>query len=180
MSAPHDAPPEPPGATSENPALPPASVSVAFHEELEPRRRAALISWLAFTATFTAVRLLTHAIRDGEGPFHNVTVGKVHLHHYMWGIAMVSTVGGIAVRGEHPHHPVLAATYGTGMALIVDEFALLLDLQDVYWAKQGRVSVDLGVGTIALAGSYFAGLPLWRRLHRDRTAAGGATRPATA
>jgi hypothetical protein len=45
-------------------------------------------------------------------------------------------------------------------------FALLLDLKDVYWAKQGRISIDLGVGGIALAGSYFAALPVLRRLRR--------------
>jgi hypothetical protein len=65
-----------------------------------------------------------------------------------------------------------ATSYGIGLALVVDEFALLLDLQDVYWSRQGRVSVDVGVGTIAVTGSYFAGLPLWERLRRERRAAG--------
>ena len=55
-----------------------------------------------------------------------------------------------------------------GLALVVDEFALLLDLKDVYWARQGRISVDVGVGGIALAGSYFAALPVLRRLRRER------------
>ena len=50
----------------------------------------------------------------------------------------------------------------------MDEFALLLDLKDVYWAKQGRISVDLGVGGIALAGSYFAALPVLRAVRKDR------------
>jgi hypothetical protein len=54
------------------------------------------------------------------------------------------------------------------MALIVDEFALLLDLRDVYWAKQGRWSVDLGIGIIALTGSALAAAPIARRLQRDR------------
>jgi hypothetical protein len=57
-------------------------------------------------------------------------------------------------------------TYGAGLALIVDEFARLLDLQDVYWAKQGRISVDLGIGGSSLAGTYFAALPLIRALRR--------------
>jgi hypothetical protein len=65
-------------------------------------------------------------------------------------------------------HPAVALSYGTGLALIVDEFALLLDLKDVYWAKQGRISVDLGIGGIAAAGSYFAALPVLRRLRRER------------
>ena len=121
-----------------------------------------MLSWLAFTATFGAVRGITYSIKDGKGPFGNLSVGGEHLHHYMWGIGLVSGVGGVAVHGEDSHrrHPVVALAYGAGLALIVDEFALLLDLKDVYWAKQGRISVDLGIGGSALAGTYFAALPL--------------------
>ena len=74
------------------------------------------------------------------------------------------------MRGDERHrrHPAVAISYGAGLALIVDEFALLLDLRDVYWAKQGRISVDLGIGGIAATGSYFAGLPVLRRLSRER------------
>jgi len=141
----------------------------AFREELGPGQRSALISWLAFTGTFAGLRAVTYSIRDGKGPFRNISVGGEHLHHYMWGIALLSGVGAVAVRGdeEHRRHPGVAVTYGSGLALIVDEFALLLDLKDVYWAKQGRISIDLGVGGIALAGSYFAALPVLRRLRRE-------------
>jgi hypothetical protein len=88
----------------------------------------------------------------------------------MWGIGLLAGVGAVAVRGdeEHRRHPAVAISYGSGLALIADEFALLLDLKDVYWAKQGRVSVDLAVGGIAATGSYFAALPILRRLRRDR------------
>jgi hypothetical protein len=86
------------------------------------------------------------------------------------GIGLLSGVGVVAVRGdeEHRRHPAVAVSYGSGMAMIVDEFALLLDLRDVYWAKQGRISIDVGVGGIAAAGSYFAALPVIRRLRHDR------------
>jgi hypothetical protein len=139
-----------------------------FHEELDAGQRSALLSWLAFTATFGAVRGVTYSIKDGKGPFRNLSVGGAHLHHYMWGIGLISGVGGIAVHGEdiQRRHPLVALAYGAGLALIVDEFALLLDLKDVYWAKQGRVSVDLGVGGSSLAGTYFAALPLFRALRR--------------
>jgi hypothetical protein len=148
----------------------PSSVHRAFHEELDPGQRSALLSWLAFTGTFAGLRALTYSIRDGKGPFHNISVGGEHLHHYMWGIGLLSGVGAVAVRGEEQQrrHPAVAVSYGIGNALIVDEFALLLDLRDVYWAKQGRISIDVGVGVIALAGSYFAALPVLRRLRRDR------------
>lgn len=79
----------------------------------------------------------------------------MHLHHYLWGILLVTTVGGVALHGDDAtrRHPLLAGAYGCGGALIVDEFALLLDLKDVYWARQGRWSVDLGVAVTAAAGS---------------------------
>ncbi len=74
---------------------------------------------------------------------------------------MLSGVGALAVRGDERQrrHPAVAVSYGSGLALIVDEFALLLDLKDVYWAKQGQISIDVGVGGIALAGSA-AALPV--------------------
>jgi hypothetical protein len=143
-------------------------VRTVFREELDPGQRSALLSWLAFTTTFGAVRGITYSIKDGKGPFRNLSVGGAHLHHYMWGIGMVSGVGGIAVHGEDARrrHPAVALAYGVGLALIVDEFALLLDLKDVYWARQGRISVDLGIGASSLAGTYFAALPLLRALRR--------------
>jgi hypothetical protein len=147
---------------------PPTDVRRVFHEELDAGQRAALLSWLAFTATFGAVRGITYSIKAGKGPFGNLSVGGEHLHHYMWGIGLISGVGGVAVHGDSKYrrHPVVALAYGVGLALIVDEFALLLDLKDVYWAKQGRISVDLGIGGSSLAGTYFAALPLFRALRR--------------
>ena len=133
--------------------------------------------WLAFTGTFALTRGVTYSIRAGRGPFRNLSAGGAHLHHYLWGIGMLAGVGAIAVRGEdrHRRHPAVAVSYGAALALIVDEFALLLDLRDVYWARQGRISVDLGVGGSALAGSYLAARPVLQRLARDQASA----RPAS-
>jgi hypothetical protein len=139
-------------------------------DDLDQGQRAALASWLSFTATFAAVRGITYSIRAGRGPFHNISAGGEHLHHYMWGIGMLAGVGAIAVHGEERQrsHPAVAMSYGSGLALIVDEFALLLDLRDVYWAKQGRISVDVGIGGIAATGSYFALLPVARAMRKRR------------
>jgi hypothetical protein len=81
---------------------------------------------------------------------------------------MLTGVGAVAVRGEDitRRHPAVALSYGAGLALIVDEFALLLDLQDVYWAQEGRVSVDLGVGLVAVGGTAFSARPILNRLRR--------------
>jgi hypothetical protein len=148
----------------------PGEVHRAYSEELGERERSALWSWLGFTVTFATVRTITYGIRDNIGPFHNLSVGGIHLHHYMWGIGMVSAVGAVAVTGEEKtrRHPAAAATYGSGLALIVDEFALLLDLRDVYWARQGRISVDLGIGLVAVGGTILSAVPMIQRLVRDR------------
>jgi hypothetical protein len=140
------------------------------YERLDRTSQIGLVGWSAFTTTFTGVRLLTHAIRANRGPFRNFSIGGQHLHHYMWGIALVGTSGGLALTMP-PSNDLstgLSAVYGAGAALIVDEFALLLDLQDVYWAKQGRISVDLGVGVIAVIGTYVAAIPFWRHLAAER------------
>jgi hypothetical protein len=148
----------------------PGEVQQAFHEELHPGQQSALISWLAFSGTFAVVRGITYSIKDGRGPIRNLTVGGTHLHHYMWGILTVSMVGGVGLHGEDRlrRHPLVASAYGAGLALIVDEFALLLDLRDVYWAKQGRASVDLAIGLISTTGSVLVGFPVLRRLRRNR------------
>jgi hypothetical protein len=140
----------------------------AYYSELDAGEQSALIAWLAFAGAWGGVRGITHAIKAGKGPFKNMSVGGEHLHHYMWGIGMITGVGGVAVRGDEKlrRHPMTAVTYGIGLALIVDEFALLLDLQDVYWNKQGRISVDVAVGSIGAAGSAFAALPVLRKVAR--------------
>jgi hypothetical protein len=152
-----------------------ADIADAYRSELDEGQQSALISWLAFTGTFGTVRGITHAIKDGKGPFGNLSVGGEHLHHYMWGIGMLTGVGAVAVRGteELRRHPVTALAYGVGLALIVDEFALLLDLKDVYWARQGRISVDLAVTGSSVAASYLAAQPVLRKVlgRRRRTAA---------
>jgi hypothetical protein len=158
-----------------------------MRDELTTRRRAALAhltrrqhtaltSWSAFTATFVAVRAITYAIKDNVGPFRNVTLGGEHIHHYMWGIAMVAVAGGTALQDQDTEdpHTALAVVYGAGLGLIIDEFAELLDLQDVYWVKQGRLSVDIAIAVIATGGSYLAARPFWHRLVKDL----GKGRPA--
>jgi hypothetical protein len=136
------------------------------YRHLDRKSQIALVSWTAFTATFTGVRALTWAIRNDVGPFRNISLGGAHIHHYMWGILLLGTSGGAALSmpPTEDSTTALAAMYGVGAALVVDEFALLLDLEDVYWAKQGRISVDIGVGVIAVLGSYLAAIPFWRYL----------------
>jgi hypothetical protein len=144
-------------------------VRAAYLEELSVAERAALLSWLGFVGAFGTARIVTHSIRAGEGPFHDVSKGGVHLHHYLWGIAMLAGVGAVAVHGpaRRRQHPGVALTYGIGLGLIIDEFALLVDLEDVYWSQKGRLSVEAGVGVISMGGTVFAALPVLRRVARN-------------
>jgi hypothetical protein len=136
---------------------------------LLPGARSTLIAWASFTATFAGVRTLTHWIHDGHGPAGGgVSLGGHHFHHYNLGIAGLAGIGAVSLRGRERHrrHPLTAVAYGSALALIVDELALLIDLQDVYWSRQGRSSVDAAV-TLAAAGATFgAGLPFWPHARR--------------
>ncbi|WP_375490768.1 hypothetical protein [uncultured Jatrophihabitans sp.] len=135
-----------------------------WHAHLDSKQRAAVTAWAAFAATFGITRAITHWIHDGHGPSGGgMSVGGRHFHHYNIGIALLTGVGLIAVRGEHKlaQHPATATSYGVGTALIVDEAALLIDLKDVYWARDGRSSVDLAVGLITVGGLGITGSSFW-------------------
>jgi hypothetical protein len=112
------------------------------------RKERQLISSASFFVTFAIVRAITHEIRAGVGPFRNVTPGGRHIHHMTFGITGLLAVGylwmlEIGTTGPHRRSSRLTSgTYGAGAALTLDEFALWLNLQDVYWAKQGRESID--------------------------------------
>jgi hypothetical protein len=141
-----------------------------WRSQLDAGQRSAVIAWASFAATFASVRALTHWIRDGHGPSGGgVSVGGRHFHHYNIGIALLTAIGAVALRGHERHrrHPLTAVAYGAGTALIVDEAALLIDLQDVYWAKEGRTSVDLAVGVIAAGGLTLAGSSFWPSALRE-------------
>jgi hypothetical protein len=108
-------------------------------------------------------------IRAGHGPAEGgMSLGGKHFHHYNIRIALLATVGAIGLRGteKQRRHPAAAAAFGSANALIVDELALLLDLKDVYWAADGRQSVDVAVGLIATGATVVVGMPFWPHAHR--------------
>ena len=116
-----------------------------FHFKDEARERLFLAS-VAFLVTFGIVRLITHAIRAGVGPFHNVSSGGFHIHHLVWGILILLVVGYVwlieKAVGSSSLASITAIAFGVGAALTLDEFALWLNLRDVYWEEAGRASVD--------------------------------------
>jgi hypothetical protein len=140
-----------------------------------PHRERQLVAALAFYVTFAGVRVLTHAIRRGRGPFHNVEAGGIHIHHLVWGILLLLLVGygwllqfgtDIRAKSRWPGR-LMALLYGVGAALTLDEFALWLNLQDVYWERQGRVSIDAVVLFGALLAIGAAGGRFFRALARE-------------
>lgn len=123
--------------------------------------RRALLAWMlvAFLVTFLATRAVTHAIRSGRGPFRDTSVGGVHVHHQVYGIFLM-LVAGTAEFTYQPGPPwvhVLAVLFGAGAALTLDEFALWLRLDDVYWAPEGRSSVDAVLVALVVGGLLLTG-----------------------
>jgi hypothetical protein len=139
------------------------------------RRERLFLSWLAFLVTFAIVRAVTYAIHADEGPFHDLVVGSTHVHHLVWGILLLLAVGycwlvqagtGLAP-GERPASRATALLYGVGAALTLDEFALWLNLEDVYWTREGRESIDAVVLFGALLGVALWGGEFFRALVRE-------------
>jgi hypothetical protein len=126
-------------------------VSALFHEHVgdRPRRRLFLAS-LGFFISFTIARSLAYVNFHKIGPFHDIYIGGRHIHHLVWGILLLLAVGfGWLVEvgtGADQSSIVVSRLfsflYGAGAALTLDEFALWLNLEDVYWARQGRASID--------------------------------------
>jgi len=113
----------------------------------ERRKERQLFSTGAFFTTFAAARGITHAIRAERGPFKNITPGGRHIHHMTFGITGLLAVGYLWLLeiGTNEHRRssrVTSLVYGSGAALTLDEFALWLNLEDDYWTKQGRESID--------------------------------------
>jgi hypothetical protein len=142
-------------------------IEMSFYERhfSDPRRERAFLSAAGFTTAFAAARGITHAIRAGVGPFHNMSAGGRHIHHSTFGIlgllgcgyAWTYLLGVGPERGGRWPSRISAASYGVAAALTLDEFALWLDLQDDYWDKQGRKSIDAvalfgGLLTMGVAG----------------------------
>lgn len=111
-------------------------------------RERLFIASTSFLLTFGTIRGITHAIRSGRGPVRNLAMGSTHIHHLVWGILLLHVVGYVGVAGLEYMVPrkwagrLAAAGYGAGAAMTLDEFALWLRLEDVYWSQEGRISVD--------------------------------------
>src|ERR1700723_564351 len=130
-----------------------------LHERIPDRpRRRLFVASLSFFLSFAGVRAVVYAIEHQIPPFHFIQSGGRHIHHLVFGILILLLVG----------YGWLAEV-GTGAALTLDEFALWLNLRDVYWAREGRASID----AIILFGSLLAasawGAPLFQSRHKKKS-----------
>jgi hypothetical protein len=126
-----------------------------------------------FLGAFALVRLSTLGIRDDWGPFHNVKIGGRHIHHFVPGILIAFASGTAALLTEDDDlEDHLAIPMGIGMGLTFDEAALLLDLRDVYWTRQGLLSVQLSLGATAILSIAILTQRMLRRGERRQEEAG--------
>jgi hypothetical protein len=111
----------------------------------EPGKHLLLLMLLSLVLTFLVVRGIVRMIRAGRGPFRNVSSGAVHIHHLVPGTLLLFTGATLSISniGAFWADEVAALLIGVGGGLVFDEFALLLYLDDVYWAPQGRLSIEM-------------------------------------
>jgi hypothetical protein len=150
------------------------------HDIVERGRLPLLCCLLAFILTFFLTRSFVRLIRrraDTGLPTRwwqprNVHVGSMHIHHVAFGVVLVLVSGltlvTLSVDGQQPEFTIAATFFGIGAALVLDEYALVLHLSDVYWEEDGRASVDAVFAAVAVAGLLIMGLhplmfflPIW-------------------
>ncbi|HEX5526253.1 MAG TPA: hypothetical protein VFX44_03520 [Solirubrobacterales bacterium] len=162
------------------PAAAADTVGVAVRGYVEaPRSETVLFNLLAgFLGSFALVRLSTWGIRDGHGPFRNVHIGGRHIHHFVPGILIAFGSGTAALlTDDDAVEQRLAIPMGAGIGLTFDEAALLLDLRDVYWTREGLLSVQLSLGATAILSIAILTLRMLRRGERRQEQEGLIPRP---
>ncbi|GAA2318821.1 hypothetical protein GCM10010149_84200 [Nonomuraea roseoviolacea subsp. roseoviolacea] len=117
--------------------------------------------FVALIVSFVATRINVRLIRAKVGWFRDVNVGEMHIHHVVFGVVLM-LVGGvtglIVSSASQVSYAAAASIFGIGSALVLDEFALILHLHDVYWEEEGRTSVDAVFVAVAVTGLLLMGL----------------------
>ena len=145
-----------------------------------PRSETVLFNMLTgFTGALAGARLSTHGMRGGWWPLGNVEVGGRHIHHFVPGILLAFGAGAAGLlTSDEKLEETLAIPFGAGLGLTLDEAALLLDLRDVYWTREGVLSVQVSLGATALLAGTLLALRMIRRGERRTEATGAIPAPA--
>jgi hypothetical protein len=156
------------------------SLGQAVHDGIPDRpRRRLFIASVSFFLTFAGVRAVVYGVLHQIPPFHFIQMGGRHVHHLVFGIIILLLVGygWLCEIGNGSDRSsifvgrLMSILYGVGAALTLDEFALWLNLKDVYWSREGRSSIDAIIlfGALLAAGAW--GAPLWslgKRVRKSR------------
>jgi hypothetical protein len=148
--------------------------------EATPRGETVLFNMLSgFLGGFVTMRISTAGIRGGWWPFGNVRLGGRHVHHFVPGILTAFAAGGAALVTQSDRlEEMLAFPFGAGVGLTFDEAALLLDLRDVYWTREGILSVQVSSAAAALLAGTILALRMLRRGERRVEARGKIPPPS--
>lgn len=130
------------------------------HDVIDGHKGPLLLSLCAFVVTFLITRTITRLIRAGKGPFGNLSTGGVHLHYSTPGliVLIVGAFTAVGAAAGSAWEYVAAVLIGAGASLVLDEFAMLFRLQDVYWSREGQLSVNMVTLTAACVGLAVTGL----------------------
>jgi lysyl-tRNA synthetase class 2 len=140
-----------------------ASVDIQLTQEFlgEPGQRAGFLLLLGLLAGFLFIRTSARLIRMQVSwwPGNVETSSGLHIHHLVWGIVTIMATGFLmfSFQPDSPWAEILAVLFGIGCGLTLDEFALWLHLEDVYWSEQGRSSVDAVIVAVLIGGLLVAG-----------------------
>jgi hypothetical protein len=141
------------------------SVASAYREGIvDTGRETQFLFFVAFLLSFGFIRTSAHMIKAQVSWWPgNVEVGGTHIHHLVWGILLLLICGyvGVAIHPGDPWRDIVAVGFGIGTGLTLDEFALWLNLKDVYWSEQGRRSIDAVIIAAAVSGMALVGLRGW-------------------
>jgi hypothetical protein len=127
-------------------------------------RETQFLFFVSFLLSFGFIRTSAHMIKAQVSWWPgNVEVGGTHIHHLVWGIILLLVNGyvGVAMHPGDPWRDIVAVGFGIGTGLTLDEFALWLNLKDVYWSKEGRRSIDAVIVAAALSGVLLISLRSW-------------------
>jgi hypothetical protein len=142
-----------------------ASIGSAYqHGIVDTGREPHFLFFVSFLLTFGFIRTSTHMIRAQVKWWPgNVSVGGTHVHHLVWGILLLLICGyvAVAIAPDSPWREGVAVLFGIGTGLTLDEFALWLNLKDVYWEKEGRKSIDAVVIAAGISGVLLISLRSW-------------------
>ena len=147
------------------PVLEPASIGSLYERAIvDTGRQPEFLFFVAFLLSWGFIRTSAHLIRAQVSWWPgNVSVSGTHIHHLVWGILLLLIAGyiGVAVQPDSPWHEIVAVLFGIGTGLTLDEFALWLNLRDVYWEKEGRRSIDAVIVAACLSGMVLVGYAAW-------------------